>query len=178
MNTSEMLALASIQRYHTTTLIWLAGAALVLILGFVSQKERKNTWVWGLAAALAFAWMFLPGRENLPTLYSRAPYHRTDTQGPVLEMKEQYGLTEGSRYLFYTRGGGVDTWTLRYIARYVLNTDTLDFWEYEDQEYTWNELYSSYDYIILYSPDEYIEDFFRQQGFDPAQGYAHLVIEG
>ena len=72
----------------------------------------------------------------------------------------------------------MDTWTLRYIARYVLNTDTLDFWEYEDQEYTWNELYSSYDYIILYSPDEYIEDFFRQQGFDPAQGYAHLVIEG
>ena len=100
------------------------------------------------------------------------------SQGPVLELKEQYGLTEGSRYLFYTRGGGVDTWTLRYIARYVLNTDTLDFWEYEDQEYTWNELYSSYDYIILYSPDEYIEDFFRQQGFDPAQGYAHLVIDG
>lgn len=178
MNTSEMLALASIQRYHTTTLIWLAGAALVLVLGFLGQENRKKDWFWGLAAALAVVWMFLPGRENLPTLYSRAPYHITDTQGPVLELKEQYGLTEGSRYLFYTRGGGVDTWTLRYIARYVLNTDTLDFWEYEDQEYTWNELYNSYDYIILYSPDEYIEDFFRQQGFDPAQGYAHLVIEG
>ena len=178
MNTSEMLVLASIQRYHTTTLIWLAGAALVLVLGFLGQENRKKDWFWGLAAVLAFVWMFLPGRENLPTLYSRSPYHITDTQGPVLELKEQYGLTEGSRYLFYTRGGGVDTWTLRYIARYVLNTDTLDFWEYENQEYTWNELYNSYDYIILYSPDEYIEDFFRQQGFDPAQGYAHLVIEG
>ena len=177
MNTSEMLVLASIQRYHTTTLAWLAGAALVVVLKSLEQKPTGQHWKTGLAAACLFVCMFLPGRENLPTLYSRAPYHRTDTQGPILELKERYGLTEGSRYLFYTRGGGVDTWTLRYIARYVLNTDHLDFWEYEDQEYTWNELYNSYDYIILYSPDAYIEDFFRQQGFDPAQGYAHLITD-
>ena len=176
MNTSEMLVLASIQRYHTTTLAWLAGAALVLMLKAMDRSSPGECWKIGLVGACFFVGMFFPGRENLPTLYSRALYHRTDTQGPVLELKERYGLTEGSRYLFYTRGGGVDTWTLRYIARYVLNTDTLDFWEYEDQDYTWNELYNSYDYIILYSPDAYIEDFFRQQGFDPSQGYAHLVM--
>ena len=93
----------------------------------------------------------------------------------MLALKQEYGLTDGSRYLFYTRGGEVDTWSLRYVARYVLNTNTAKFWQYEDEWYTPEELVENYDYLILLSRDEEIEAFLAENGLDPSAQCIHLT---
>ena len=171
MNTNEMLVLASIQRYHTTTLQFLAAAlAAWMLLALPKGKAGGALPAAAGAAVLALGAAFcLAGNNGLAALVSRAPYQDPDnSQQPVLALKQEYGLTDGSRYLFYTRGGNVDTWSLRYVARYVLNTNTAKFWQYEDEWYTLEELYENYDYLILLSRDEEIEAFLAENGLNPS----------
>lgn len=178
MNTNEMLVLASIQRYHTTTLQFLAAAlAAWLLLALPKGKAGGALPAAAGAAVLALGAAFcLAGNNGLAALVSRAPYQDPDnSQQPVLALKQEYGLTDGSRYLFYTRGGDVDTWSLRYVARYVLNTNTAKFWQYEDEWYTLEELYENYDYLILLSRDEEIEAFLAENGLNPSAECIHLT---
>ena len=178
MNTNEMLVLASIQRYHTTTLQFLAAAlAAWLLLTLPKGKAGGALPAAAGAAVLALGAAFcLAGNNGLAALVSRAPYQDPDnSQQPVLALKQEYGLTDGSRYLFYTRGGNVDTWSLRYVARYVLNTNTAKFWQYEDEWYTLEELYENYDYLILLSRDEEIEAFLAENGLNPSAECIHLT---
>ena len=69
----------------------------------------------------------------------------------------------------------MDTWSLRYVARYVLNTNTAKFWQYEDEWYTLEELYENYDYLILLSRDEEIEAFLAENGLNPSAECIHLT---
>lgn len=202
MNTAEMLCLASITRYHLTALLYLAAALVLILLSALGQPEaaeagspaqgRANPASGAgrpafapsgpavlLAAALLLAGLTaLSAPGQLSALYSRAPYRDSSTQGEWLALRQQYGLEDGRRCLVYTRGGDpeeLDTWSMRYVARYVLNTDTVDFWQFEEQEYTLQELYGRYDYLILYAPDEHIRALLAENGLDPAAGCVALI---
>ena len=159
-----------------------AGACLGAELAYIGCLWGKGKAGGALpaaagAAVLALGAAFcLAGNNGLAALVSRAPYQDPDnSQQPVLALKQEYGLTDGSRYLFYTRGGNVDTWSLRYVARYVLNTNTAKFWQYEDEWYTLEELYENYDYLILLSRDEEIEAFLAENGLNPSAECIHLT---
>ena len=180
MNTSEMLVLASFERYHTTMLQFLFAAVGMLLLIRLGESERVRA--FGLrtacaAAALALAVVFLPvGQHGAQALYSRTPWRDPyGTQQPVLGLKQQYGLTDGSRYLFYTRHSGIDTWSLGYVARYVLNTNTADFWQFEEEWFSIDELYANYDYLVVLHRDGEIEQFLAENGYDPAADCVHLL---
>lgn len=194
MSTAEMLCLASIGRYHLTTLLFLAAALVITLLATLAPAEDGNvqgqpdaprpgakraTPALLLCAALLLAGLqLLTAPGQLRALYSRAPYHDSSTQGEWLALKAQYGLEDGKRCMVYTRGEdpeALKTWEMRYIARYVMNTDVLDFWQFEDQEYTLQELYGNYDYLILYAPDDRIRALLAENDLDPNAGFIELI---
>ncbi len=124
------------------------------------------------------ALLLLGTPSQLQALWRRAPYRDTGTQGEWLAIKSQYALEDGKRCLVYTRGGDpeqIDTWGMRYVARYVLNTDTVDFWQFDDEEYTLSELYGKYDYLIFYAPDARSEALLAENGLDPASRFVELI---
>ncbi len=130
------------------------------------------------AAALLTCMLLLAEPGQLAALWQRAPYHNTETQGEWLAIKGRYSLEDGRRCLVYTRGGDpeeIDTWGMRYIVRYVLNTDTVDFWQFDDEEYTLSELYGKYDYLIFYAPDARSEALLAENGLDPASRLVELI---
>lgn len=177
MNASEMLCLASFSRYHLTGILYLAGGLAIAALWGLGRLEGKPPALAGTAFALVLAALVAastPGQ--VAALYSRAPYRNTETQGEMLELKARYGLEEGKRYLFYTRGDSeLDTWSMRFVARYVLNTDTVDFWQFSDQEYGLDDLYGHYDYLVLYAPDGDSRAFLQASGFDPDAPYVVFI---
>lgn len=206
MNTAEMLCLASITRYHLTALLYL-GAALGMILLLALAPPQTETALGGavpppaarasvssrkdgqatpqklnaLAAAAALLLMgmvLLNAPGQLKTLWQRAPYRDTETQGEWLAIKSQYALEDGKRCLVYTCGADpeeIDTWGMRYVVRYVLNTDTVDFWQFDDEEYSLDELYAKYDYLLFYAPDARSEAFLAENGLDPAARFVELI---
>ncbi len=142
---------------------------------------RKAVKPGAFAAAgtvLLAALLLLGTPSQLQALWRRAPYRDTGTQGEWLAIKSQYALEDGKRCLVYTRGGDpeqIDTWGMRYVARYVLNTDTVDFWQFDDEEYTLSELYGKYDYLIFYAPDARSEALLAENGLDPASRFVELI---
>lgn len=129
-------------------------------------------------AVLLAGLLLLSAPGQLKTLWQRAPYRDTETQGEWLAIKSQYALEDGKRCLVYTRGGDpeqIDTWGMRYVVRYVLNTDTVDFWQFDDEEYTLGELYGKYDYLIFYAPDARSEALLAENGLDPASRFVELI---
>lgn len=177
MNTSEMLVLASIERYHTTVLMYLLGGLLLVEMTIMQDEPKNSRMGWGMMVLFVLLLPHVGIEEDAKTtLYSREPYRKTETQGELLELKAEYGLTDGSRYLFYTRGGDTSTWHMRYVARYVFNTNDVEFWQYEDEEFTWNQLYNEYDYFILYDPDERSDAFLEEGGFAPGTECVHLIL--
>lgn len=129
-------------------------------------------------AVLLAALLLLSTPSQLNTLWRREPYRDTETQGEWLAIKSQYDLEDGKRCLVYTRGGDpeqVNTWGMRYVVRYVLNTDTVDFWQFDDEEYTLSELYGKYDYLIFYAPDARSEALLAENGLDPASRFVELI---
>lgn len=177
MTASEMLCLASFSRYSLTGILFFAGATVIALLWVLAQKETKGRAIAGAVFALAMAGLLLMDTpQQTAALVSRAPYRQMDTQGELLELKNQYGLKEGQRYLFYTRGDPeVDTWSMRYVARYVLNTDTVDFWQFPDQEFGYEDLYGHYDYLVLYAPDDASRQFLQQGNLDPDSPFVELI---
>ena len=177
MNTSEMLCLASFWRYHLTGIIYLGGAVAIALLWGLQKAEIKCPALPAAVFAVLMAVVIAVGEPaQLNALYSRAPYRNLETQGEMLHIKQMYDLEEGKRYLFYTRGNPeTDTWHMRYVARYVLNTDVVDFWQFEDQEFDYSELYGHYDYLILYAPDEEIRQFLLEGNLDPDAPYIELI---
>lgn len=177
MTASEMLCLASFSRYSLTGILFFAGATVIALLWVLAQKETKGRAIAGAVFALAMAGLLLMDTpQQTAALVSRAPYRQMDTQGELLELKNQYGLKEGRRYLFYTRGDPeVDTWSMRYVARYVLNTDTVDFWQFPDQEFGYEDLYGHYDYLVLYAPDDASRQFLQQGNLDPDSPFVELI---
>ncbi len=178
MNASEMLCLASIGRYHLTGIIYLAGAlAIFLLAGIARQPKSRSAALAGVLFALGFAVMVLLDQPaQLAALVSRAPYRDDQTQGEMLQMKEKLGLEEGKRYLFYTRGNpDVDTWSMRFVARYVLNTDTVDFWQFPEQDLGYDDLFGHYDYLVLYAPDEDSRAFLQEGKYDPDTPVLELI---
>lgn len=205
MNAAEMLCLASITRYHLTALLYLAAALAILLLLALAPAQnaaagaapagagqsqggpaprgggRKAVKPSAFAAAgtvLLAALLLLGTPSQLQALWRRAPYRDTGTQGEWLAIKSQYALEDGKRCLVYTRGGDpeqIDTWGMRYVARYVLNTDTVDFWQFDDEEYTLSELYGKYDYLIFYAPDARSEALLAENGLDPASRFVELI---
>lgn len=129
-------------------------------------------------ALLLAALLLLSAPGQLKTLWQRGPYRDAETQGEWLAIKSQYALEDGKRCLVYTRGGDpeqIDTWGMRYVVRYVLNTDTVDFWQFDDEEYTLGELYGKYDYLIFYAPDARSEALLAENGLDPASRFVELI---
>lgn len=135
----------------------------------------------GLAAAAALllaGLVLLSAPGQLQTLWQRAAYRDTETQGEWLAIKSRYALEDGKRCLVYTRGADpeeIDTWGMRYVVRYVLNTDTVDFWQFDDEEYSLSELYGKYDYLLFYAPDARSEALLAENGLDPASRFVELI---
>lgn len=142
-------------------------------------RKAVKPGAFAAAGAVLLAAMLLLGTPSqLKALWRRAPYRDTETQGEWLAIKSQYALEDGKRCLVYTRGGDpeqIDTWGMRYVARYVLNTDTVDFWQFDDEEYTLSELYGKYDYLIFYAPDARSEALLAENGLDPASRFVELI---
>lgn len=178
MNTNEMLCLASISRYHLTGIIYLGGAlAIALLAALAGRPAGKNAAIAGAVFAAAFALMILLDQPaQLSALVSRTPYRDDSTQGEMIQLKRELGLQEGKRYLFYTRGNPeVDTWSMRFVARYVLNTDTVDFWQFPEQEFGYEDLFGHYDYLVLYAPDQDSRDFLQEGSYDPNAPVLELI---
>lgn len=178
MNTNEMLCLASISRYHLTGILYLGGAlAIALLTGLAARPAGKGTSIAGAVFALAFALtIVLDQPMQLRALASRQPYRDDSTQGQMIQLKQELGLQEGKRYLFYTRGDPeLDTWSMRFVARYVLNTDTVDFWQFPEQQFGYEDLFGHYDYLILYAPDQDSSDFLQSGNYDPNARVLELI---
>ena len=177
MTANEMLCLASFSRYSLTGILFFAGATVIALLWVLAQKVTKGRTIAGVVFALAMVGLLLMDTpQQAAALVSRAPYRQMDTQGELLGLKNQYGLKEGRRYLFYTRGDPeVDTWSMRYVARYVLNTDTVDFSQFPDQEFGYEDLYGHYDYLVLYAPDDASRQFLQQSNLDPDSPFVELI---
>ena len=177
MNTNEMLVLASISRYHLTGLLYFGAALAILLLFGLGRVQNRSPLADAALCTLAMVLVFgvtAPGQAV--SLVSRTPYRNTATQAEMLRVKEECGLQEGKRYLFYTRGDPeLDTWSMRYVARYVLNTDTVDFWQFPEQEYGYEDLFGQYDYLVLYAPDEDSRDFLEEGFFDPDAPVIELI---
>lgn len=174
MPTEEMLVLASIGRYSLTFSLLLAGCGLLLALAVGPAKRRAVRWLQA-AGCVAVCLALSLGWGDPSSLYSRA-YHQQSEQQPWLEVKARYGLPEGARYLFYTNGAPVDSWGDRFIARYVFNADTLDFWQYQDQAPDLDTLCYEYDYVVFLAPDEYSDKLLQDWGFDPATGAMETIL--
>ena len=178
MTSSEMLCLASIQRYHLTGILYFTGALVIALLWALGRTHVSTARaVAGVLSTVLFAAMVLLGQPGqTEALICRAPYRNTGTQGELLQLRQELGLEEGKRYLFYTRGDPqVDTWSMRYVARYVLNTDTVDFWQFPEQDFGYEDLYGTYDYLVLYAPDADSRAFLEEGFFDPDSRVLELI---
>ena len=175
MPTEEMLVLASIGRYSLTFSLLVAGGGLLLAL-YLRQPERRWAVRWLPAAgsllvclAMTRAW------GDTAPLYSRT-YHRRSEQQFWLDVKARYGLPEGADYLFYTNGEPVDAWADQFVARYVFNTDTLDFWQRQYAAPDLDTICYGYDYIVFLGPDEKSDRLLTDWGFDPDTAWLETVL--
>lgn len=175
MPTAEMLVLASIGRYSLTFSLLLAGCGLLLALAAGPVAKRRPVRRMQAVGFVAVCLLLCVSWGNPSPLYSRA-YHQESEQQRWLDVKAQYGLPEGARYLFYTNGAPVDGWGDQFVARYAFNTDTLEFWQYQEQAPDLDTLCYEYDYVVFLAPDEYSDKLLRDWGFDPATGAMETVL--
>ena len=175
MPTAEMLVLASIGRYSLTFSLLVLGCGLLIALYTAPAGGRRAArWLPSAAFTLACLALALVWGDT-PPLYSRA-YHQHSEQQRWLDLKAQYALPEGARYLFYTNGAPVDGWGDRFVARYVFNSDTLDFWQYEYDAPDLDTICYGYDYIVFLGPDEKSDRLLTDWGFDADTAYLETVL--
>ena len=175
MPTEEMLVLASIGRYSLTFSLLVAGGGLLLAL-YLRQPERRWAvrWLPAAGSLLVCLAMTLAWGDTAP-LYSRT-YHRRSEQQFWLDVKARYGLPEGADYLFYTNGEPVDAWADQFVARYVFNTDALDFWQRQYAAPDLDTICYGYDYIVFLGPDEKSDRLLTDWGFDPDTAWLETVL--
>lgn len=168
MPNDEMLVLASFERYSRSFFDCLLGFALLLMLWHAPGHGKK---VWLQVAAVAFAGLMLLGiqQENAWVSFYQsarvtAPQAR---QNQWLELKRQYNLPDRQRYLIYTNGSPMDGWSDRFVGRFALNTDVLDFWQYKEKAPNLNCLGPQYDYILFMGPDDLSRASLERWGLDP-----------
>lgn len=174
MPVKEMLVLASIGRYTTSFSLCLLGTALILLLsGAAHVKKKMYTMAVCLIGCMGLAVSVALGQ--LPYFYDRAVYQDTE-QRQWIELKNEYGLPEGASYLIYTNAAPVDGWGDQFVARYVFNSDTVDFWQYQKQAPDLDTICYGYDYIVFYKPDTLSEELLEAWGFDPHSPYLETIL--
>lgn len=176
MPTDEMLVLASIDRYSSSFFDLLLAGAVLLILAFGSKAKAKTKAVLcTLLAAVQLvavsalgSWSFAYGRASVWAASAR--------QQIWLEQKALYPIRDGARYLIYTNGSPMDGWSDRFVGRYALNTDVLDFWQYREEAPNLDTLCNNYDYVLFLGPDEYSRKLLSDWNFDPETPYIETQL--
>ena len=165
MNTNEMLVLASITRYSRSFFDCLLAAGIILILVYCKKTRLQGALALTVSTML-FGMVFMWG--SLSSLLTPAKkYAEAARQNMWLNEKQQYNLQENARYLVYTNGEPMDGWAERYVGRYALNTDVLDFWQFKEEAPNLNLLVKDYDYFLHLKPDDYSMAELERWGFDP-----------
>ncbi len=176
MPTPEMLVLASIDRYSQSFFDLVLGGAVLLILTFGPQaKESTKAVICTLLAAVQLAAVGVLGDWSFA--YGRASVWAQDARQQLwLEQKALYPIQDGARYLVYTNGSPMDGWSDRFVGRYALNTDVLDFWQYRDEAPDLDILCNDYDYVLFFAHDAYSRKLLEEWQFDPETPYMETKL--
>ncbi|SHF61295.1 hypothetical protein SAMN02745158_04395 [Lactonifactor longoviformis DSM 17459] len=170
MPLGEAVDLAGYERYMLTLDIFIFGMAIVFVL---SDKAANNN----LMVIMFFIISILPIwpiKNSIVSLVKRQDYSIT-TRGQLQKLLKDNGVAAEKSYLIYTNGNNGSPGYIYYLARFELWSNNVTTTASDDLN-NYSDSWDSYDYIIMFTPDEFSNAWLEKNGFSDYANTEKTVI--
>lgn len=165
MSSAEAAYLAGYDRYEETVIIYLVGAIVIYLLEFFHTFEKQPLSIKCLGTA-AIALILLTQTGRIPLLIQDSQAYEGSSRQILERLKEEYAIPDGASCLIYGEQIADDSGYHDGLCRYVFwstKTDTCA------PPATSIASVDTYDYLILLSSDESMDQFLTEKGLTPGE---------